>query len=182
MAFRFLRICDCPGEGLAIAIKNDRAITPPAETTARLSGGATDLAAGLVIGGVAALCIVNARGFEEADHTGVGPATFPMGIAIGLAICAALLAGRGVLAMTGKAENLPLVIGRPLWVVFGMGLVAAFPMLMTTAGYYISTAIWLPAFLLVAGYRNPIGIGLVTLGFLAFAKVAFEIILGVRLP
>ena len=168
----------CPGEGLAIAVKNDRVITRPDEIPARLTGGAADLAAGLVVGGVAALFIVHALRFEEADHTGVGPATFPMGIAILLAICAAMLAGRGVLTFSGRAENLPVHIGRPWWVALGIALITAFPALMTAADYYIATAIWLPAFLFVAGYRKPFGIGLVTLGFLAFAKVAFEIILG----
>ena len=179
---RFLRLCDCLGEGLAIAIKNDGVLTPPDEIPARLSGGAADLAAGLVAGGVAVLFIGHALRFEEADHTGIGPATFPMGIAILLAISAAMLAGRGVLTLCGRAENLEVAIGRPWWVALGIALVTAFPALMIAAGYYIATAMWLPAFLFVAGYRNPLGIGLVTLGFLAFAKVAFEVVLGVRLP
>lgn len=148
----------------------------------RIPAWAVDLAAGAAIVTAAGWFILQALGFEEADHTGVGPATFPMGIAILLALCGLLLAGRGVLAMRGGSLALPVEIGRPLWVLAGVALVAVFPALMTTAGYYITTAVWLPAFLLVAGYRKPVGMALVTFGFLAFAKVAFEMILGVRLP
>jgi hypothetical protein len=148
----------------------------------RIPGWTADFVAGLAVVTAAAWFVIQALGFEEADHTGVGPATFPVGIAILLGMCGAVLAIRGMLAGAGKALAPPVEIGRPAWVIAGIALVAAFPWLMTAAGYYVTVALWLPAFLLVAGYRKPVGIVLVTLGFLAFAKVAFEMILGVRLP
>jgi hypothetical protein len=53
---------------------------------------------------------------------------------------------------------------------------------MTNLGYFVGSALWMPALFVVAGYRKPLGIVLLAAGFLAFAKVAFEMILGVRLP
>jgi hypothetical protein len=53
---------------------------------------------------------------------------------------------------------------------------------MTTLSYYIGSALWMPAFFVVAGYRKPLGIVVLTVGFLAFAKVAFEMTLERRHP
>ena len=148
----------------------------------RLPGGLVDLVFGLALAGAAAGLWAVAGGFEEADHTGVGPATFPRGLAALLGVSGLLLGLRGALALAGVVASDEVVTHRPLSVLLGIVLVAVFPLLMTTAGYYIAVGVWLPVFLVVAGYRKPLGILLYTAGFLAFAKVAFEIILGVRLP
>lgn len=148
----------------------------------RLPGGLVDLVFGLALAGAAAGLWAVAGGFEEADHTGVGPATFPRGLAALLGVSGLLLGVRGALALAGVVASDEVVTHRPLSVLLGIVLVVAFPLLMTTAGYYIAVGAWLPVFLVVAGYRKPLGILLYTAGFLAFAKVAFEIILGVRLP
>ena len=148
----------------------------------RLPGGLVDLVFGLALAGAAAGLWAVAGGFEEADHTGVGPATFPRGLAALLGVSGLLLGVRGALALVGVVASDEVVTHRPLSVLLGIVLVVVFPLLMTTAGYYIAVGVWLPVFLVVAGYRKPLGILLYTAGFLAFAKVAFEIILGVRLP
>jgi hypothetical protein len=60
--------------------------------------------------------------------------------------------------------------------------VALFPLLMSSLGYYLATAAWLPLLLFVAGYRKPIGILVYTAGFLAFVKLGFDMILRTPLP
>lgn len=147
-----------------------------------LHSGLIDLIAGIALTSVAALFHVVAATFDEVDNTGTGPATFPKGIAILIGVTSTILAVRGLLALLAPAGSSRVTVGRPWAVAAGIGLVCAFPLMMTTLGYHPAIAIWLPAFLLVAGYRKPIGILLYTAGFMAFAKIAFEAILGVRLP
>ena len=154
----------------------------PATRPLELSGGAVDLALGLVLTAAAATLWLAAAGFDEVDHTGVGPATFPRGVSALLGATALIIAGRGIAALAGFAAREPVLTHRPLAVALGIGLVCAFPPLMTTAGYYAAVAVWLPAFLLVAGYRRPVGIVLATAGFVGFAWLVFQTLLGVRLP
>lgn len=147
-----------------------------------LGGGLVDLGAGLVLAAAGAGLFVVARSFDEVDNTGVGPATFPKGIAVLVVMTALMLAGRGAVSLTSTSAAVPVHIGRPLSVVVAMALVAAFPLMMTSLGYYLAMALWMPVLLVVSGYRQPIGIMLTTAGFMAFAKVAFELALSVRLP
>lgn len=137
---------------------------------------------GLVLAAGAAVLWLAAAGFDDVDNTGVGPATFPRGVSSLLAVASLLIAGRGVAALAGQAAREPVITHRPLAVALGIGLVCVFPLLMTTAGYHAAVAVWLPAFFLVAGYRKPVGIIAVTAGFIGFAWLVFETILGVRLP
>ena len=155
---------------------------PPNAPTLKLSGGAVDVVLGLVLAAAAAVLWIAAAGFDDVDTTGVGPATFPRGVAALLGATSLVIAGRGIAALAGLAAREPVVTHRPLAVALGIGLVCAFPPLMTTAGYHAAVAVWLPAFLLVAGYRKPVGIIAVTAGFIGFAWLVFETILGVRLP
>jgi hypothetical protein len=141
-----------------------------------------DLAVGLALVAVAAVFWFAAADFAEADSTGIGAATFPRGIAILLGVAAAMLAARAILSLYGRLPSVTSVISRPGHVLAGMGLVILFPVLMSNLGYYIGSALWMPALFIVAGYRQPLGIVILTAGFLVFAKVGFEMILGVRLP
>jgi Tripartite tricarboxylate transporter TctB family len=141
-----------------------------------------DLAVGLALVAVAAVFWFAAADFDEADSTGIGAATFPRGIAVLLGVAAAMLAARAILSLCGRLPSVTSVISRPGHVLAGMGLVILFPVLMSNLGYYIGSALWMPALFVVAGYRKPLGIVILTAGFLVFAKVGFEMILGVRLP
>jgi hypothetical protein len=141
-----------------------------------------DLAVGLALVAVAAVFWFAAAGFDEADSSGIGAATFPRGIAVLLGVTAAMLAARAIASLRGRLPSVPTVTSRPAQVLAGMGLVILFPVLMSNLGYYIGSALWMPALFVVAGYRKPLGIVILTAGFLVFAKVGFEMILGVRLP
>jgi hypothetical protein len=141
-----------------------------------------DLIVGLCLVLLAAAFWLGATQFYEIDVTGIGPATFPRGIAVLLGVGAILLVARALAALSGRSQTGITITDRPGHVVSGIILVVLFPILMTTLGYYISTALWMPALFVVAGYRKPLRIIFFTAGFLAFAKVAFEMILGVHLP
>lgn len=160
---------------------DDRSST---RTAARLQipGGAADVLYGLALATAAVLLFIVALSFDDVDHTGIGPATFPKGLTILLGITGLILAGRGIAGLLGMVDAQAIVIGRPLAVLAGIALVGAFPAMMTLLGYYVAIALWLPVFLLIAGYRKIVGIVLTTAGFMAIARVAFELMLGVRLP
>jgi hypothetical protein len=145
-------------------------------------GEVIDLVVGISLVVLAAAFWLGAAQFDETDTTGIGAATFPRGIAALLGVAAAMLVARASMALSGRVPTGITVTQRPGHVVTGMGLVILFPVLMTNLGFYIGSALWMPALFVVAGYRKPLGIVLLTAGFLAFAKVAFEMTLGVRLP
>ncbi len=111
-----------------------------------------------------------------------GPVAFPRGVAAMLAVCSALLVWRAVVARlrTGQSRIIP--VERPLPVLAAMGLVVLYPLLLEWLGYYVATGLWLPVLLWVSGYRRPLGLALVSLGFLAFTKVVFQQALGTPLP
>jgi hypothetical protein len=159
--------------------------TPPSPSppgSLVLAAGAMEMIVGVVLALAAVAIWLTAHAFDDAEGDAVGPATFPKGIAILLGVTAMLLAGQGLLARRGRSRLERVAIGRPFGVIGGAVLMIVFPALMKLIGYYAATAVFLPAFLLVAGYTRPLGILLVTAGFLIFAKVAFELALGVRLP
>lgn len=145
-----------------------------------LAGRLVDLGAGLILAAAGAVLFLVARSFDEVDNTGVGPATFPKGIAVLIVVTAAILALRG--SLPGPATPTQVRIGRPLAAIAAVALIGAFPSMMMHLGYYPAMALWMPALLVVSGYRRPIGILLTTAGFMAFAKIAFELALSVRLP
>ena len=159
-------------------------VNPQRSWTDRLAvrSEAVDLAVGIALVALAAAFWLGAAQFDEADTTGIGAATFPRGIAVLLGVAAVMLAARAFTALSGRMPTGITVTERPGHVVAGMGLVILFPVLMTNLGFYIGSALWMPALFVVAGYRKPLGIVMLTAGFLAFAKVAFEMTLGVRLP
>jgi hypothetical protein len=159
-------------------------VNPQSPWTDRLAvrSEVVDLVVGFALVVLAAAFWFGAAEFDEVDTTGISAATFPRGIAVLLGVAAAMLVARAFTALSGRLPTGITVTQRPGHVVAGMGLVILFPVLMTTLGFYIGSALWMPALFVVAGYRKPFGIAMLTAGFLAFAKVAFEMTLGVRLP
>ena len=159
-------------------------VNPPRPRTGRLAvrSEVIDLLVGFGLLILAAAFWLGAAQFDDVDVTGIGPATFPRGIALLLGVASVMLVARAIAALGGRTPAGINVTGRPGHVVAGMALVILFPVLMTNLGYFVGSALWMPALFVVAGYRKPLGIVLLTAGFLAFAKVAFEMILGVRLP
>ena len=156
---------------------------PSASRRLKLRSEVIDLAVGLCLALLALAFWLGAAQFAETDVTGIGPATFPRAIALLFGLATIILIARAVAGLRGLAPIGTVIFERPGYVIAGIVSVALFPvLLLTTLGYYIATALWMPAMFLIAGYRKPLGIVLYTVGFLVFTKVAFEMILGVRLP
>ena len=111
-----------------------------------------------------------------------GPVAFPRGVAAMLAICSVLFIWRSVVARIRMGHSREIPVERPASVFLSMVLVVVYPLLLEWLGYYVATGVWLPVLLWVSGYRRPLGIALVSLGFLAFTKVVFQQALGTPLP
>ncbi len=137
---------------------------------------------GAAICGVAAWFWIAAAAIEDEDGPGIGPTAFPRGLALCLGAAALVLVGRAVLRIASRRFDPVSVTGRPLSVLAGIALIVVFPALMTRLGYYPAMGLLIPSLLWVAGYRKPLGFVLYTVGFLAFTKVVFGLILKVPLP
>ncbi len=112
----------------------------------------------------------------------VGPAAFPRAISALLAVCSLLFIGRSVASRLRTGISTKIAIDKPAHVFVAMALVVVYPLLIDTLRYYIATGLWLPVFLWVSGYKRPLGIVLVSIGFLVFTKIIFDKILGTPLP
>lgn len=155
-------------------------VARPATIRVRLEVG--DLAIGVVLLAVAAWFWFEASGLEDYSDTGVGAADFPRGLAALLALgVAAFLVGAVWRVATQRAGHM-IVVERYVHVLIGMGLLIAFPVMMSRLGYYPAMAIWLTAFLWLADCRRPLTILICVAGLLLFTKVVFENILATSLP
>ena len=63
-----------------------------------------------------------------------------------------------------------------------MALVIAYPLLITTFGYYVVTGPWLIVLLFAAGYRKLLPKIIYSIGFLIFTKLVFQMLIGIPLP
>ena len=111
----------------------------------------------------------------------LGPATFPYIIVIVIAFLSCLLIYRG-LKNKNDAEQPIIKIKRKNNVFFVILLVLVYIILLPIIGYYISTALAFPAILWFAGERKPLKIVSITAGFIVFALLVFDMLLGVPLP
>jgi hypothetical protein len=132
--------------------------------------------------GVAGWFWVAAGDIPDEGEPGIGPTAFPMGLALCLGAAALILVGGAVRRIASRRFGPESVTGRPLYVLAGIALVAAFPAVMMRFGYYPAMGLLVPSLLWVAGYRKLLGILLYTAGFLAFTKLVFGLILKVPLP
>jgi hypothetical protein len=158
--------------------------TPPKETPPN----GTSLNGPLLNGIGAALLLALATwlwvGAADIDGGGGGmtaPDGFPRLVAVLLGASSLLLLVQSIRAARERGWA-PIVVRRPRPVVAAIVLVAVYPLLIATLGYYVATAAWMVPFLLLAGMRHPAGIAASTLGFLLFTKVLFQTVLGTPLP
>jgi len=115
------------------------------------------------------------------NQSDLGPATFPYIIIFLMAILACVLIYRGVKERENTKQPV-IKIKRQNSVLLVILGVFIYINLMPIIGYYISTLISLPVILWFAGEKKPIKIALLSGGFLLFAKVVFDMLLGVPLP
>lgn len=141
-----------------------------------------DIVVGLGLLAVAAWFIIQSLAIPADPGAAVGAADFPRGLAALLGAAALALVGLAVRRLAAGRPGHATSIRRPLRVVVGAVLLAAFPAMMTSLGYYPAMAIFLSAFLYLADCRKPLWILANVAGFLAFTKIVFEMILLTPLP
>lgn len=162
-----------------------------AEVTASVHGGreAFRLPAFVLDAGIGAVMLAIGlwfwfgAGWIQSQSRGLmSPIAFPRAISAMLVLCAVLLIARS-LAPGRLAKASALVsVERPWFVLAAMGMTILYPLLMASLGYYLATALWLPPFFWIAGYRKPVGVALATAGFLVFTRVIFQHVLGTPMP
>lgn len=111
-------------------------------------------------------------------RTMIGPGTFPK--YTGLLLIALCLA-QALASFLGRARGGGLAVERPLMVGIAVALVLLFPAAMERIGYYLTAAIWVPAFAWVAGMREIGAFVVITVSILALARFVFEGLLGTPL-
>lgn len=110
-----------------------------------------------------------------------GPAAFPILITITMAILSVFLLVKGI-RDKNKESQIFITIKRGksvLWVVVSL---VAYVIVMPLAGYFISTVVMFPVLLYFAGEKNWKRLALLSISFVVFAKVVFQMILRVPLP
>lgn len=154
---------------------------PPAPV-ANISLELGDIVVGLTLVAVAAWFFIASYDIPDFSGTSIGAADVPRGLAVLLALGSLGLIGAAAWRLASSRPGPAMTVRRPLRVATGAALLAAFPVLMSWAGYYPAMAVFLAAFLYLADYRKPVPLLIVVVGFLAFTKVVFEMILQTPLP
>ncbi|NLC21867.1 MAG: tripartite tricarboxylate transporter TctB family protein [Halomonadaceae bacterium] len=126
--------------------------------------------------------IVEAMSFPTRGSAWVQAHTFPIGIGI-LGILSALVLGLLAIRRIQTKQHQELVeVHKPLVVFAGLACTVLYALLLNWLGFYLTSALFTTALGYAAGIRK---IGLLvalTLGFLVFTKLVFELTLGTPLP
>lgn len=109
----------------------------------------------------------------------IGPGTFPM---IAGALLTTLCIAQAAISIRNRKLDGSVPLNRPLAMPFAMGLMLGFPFAMDSFGYYLTAAIWVPAFAWVAGMREIVTMAITTSIVLALARFVFQMLLGTPLP
>ncbi|MFZ5634385.1 MAG: tripartite tricarboxylate transporter TctB family protein [Bacillota bacterium] len=108
-----------------------------------------------------------------------GPAIFPQLISLALIILGLTLSGRAVPKVRTGGK---IFIKRKWNITASVFLFILYAFAMPPAGYYIATAVFIPAMLILAGENRWRHVLIMTASFLLFALGAFDVLLGVPLP
>lgn len=137
---------------------------------------------GLLMTGLATWLWVGAADIDGAGDGPLGPDGFPRLVAALLGLTSLVLVAQSAWAARGGLRQVAIRVQRLPAVGAAILLVGAYPVLISYLGYYAATAVWMLPFLWVAGMRHPAGIVASAAGFLLFAKVLFQMVLGTPLP
>lgn len=148
----------------------------------RVPARVLDASIGAVMLAIALWFWLEAAAIQSHSRSLMGPVAFPKAISALLALCALLMIGRSLAPSRLAAAAAAVSVERPWFVLAAMGMTIAYPLLIGALGYYLATALWLPPFLWISGYRQPFGMVFGTLGFLIFTRVIFQHVLGTPMP
>ncbi len=126
--------------------------------------------------------IIQAMGFPTRGSAWVQAHTFPIGIGI-LGILSAIVLGFLAIRRIQTKQFLEVVeVHKPLIVLFGLVCTLLYVLVINWLGFYLTSALFTTAFGYAAGIRKLWALSALTLGFLAFTKLIFDMALGTPLP
>ncbi|HZG73319.1 MAG TPA: tripartite tricarboxylate transporter TctB family protein [Chondromyces sp.] len=111
----------------------------------------------------------------------VGPAAFPILSAVGIILASVFYMIREIGKRKAESGE-KIIINDRNKVLISMGLLVLYALVMQLAGYYIASAIFVPVFLFVTGVRSLLKVVPVSIGFILFVYVAFDVLLEIPLP
>jgi putative tricarboxylic transport membrane protein len=111
----------------------------------------------------------------------VGPSAFPMLSAVGIILVSAVCIVRFVRGRN-KEEAEKITIRNQNKVLLSMALLVAYVLVMQMAGYYIASILFIPVFLYAVGVKRLVQLVPISAGFVLFAYVVFDYLLGVPMP
>lgn len=156
-------------------------VDPTATRVAAISASMANGIGALLLMALAAWLWIDAAYIDAVGGGGLGPDSFPRLVAALLALCCLVLLIQSVRGAFSRSVG-SITVSRPIQVVAAVVLVCVYPPLIGALGYYGATVLWMPPFLILAGMRKPIGIFASVAGFLLFAKVMFQMALGIPMP
>ncbi len=141
-----------------------------------------EIGAGIVMLAIALIALSEAVQLPPSmNPMDIGPAAFPYLIIGGIIVCSLVLIVKAYRKHSqGDEEKVTIV--RANMVVVSIVILIVYAILIPILGYYLSTALAMIGLLLSSGQKRLIKLVFVTGGFLLFAWIGFENILGVPLP
>lgn len=140
-----------------------------------------EIVGALALIGLAGWFLIESQSLSGSIATSIGPATFPIGIALLLMLTALALLGSAIKRLLANRQESHIQIRRPLTIGIVAILLCAFPYAMATFGYYPTMGIWLFPFAWATNVRKPLPLIGLVIGFLLFSKLVFEMLLGTPL-
>jgi putative tricarboxylic transport membrane protein len=111
----------------------------------------------------------------------VGPSAFPILSSAGIILASGVYLVREV--RKGKKDEAErITIRNQNKVLLSMIFLVAYVMVMQMAGYYIASVLFIPIVLFTVGVRRLVQLVPLSAGFVLFAYVVFDVLLGVPMP
>ena len=131
---------------------------------------------------IALLLWIGANYIDRSNTGVVGPAGFPRGVALIFGTISLVMALRSAIELRSGRNTAAIEFVQPIAVLAAIVMVVAYPLLLGSFNYYLVTGPWLIGLFLITGFRRPLLMLLCAFGFLVFAKLVFEMLMGIPLP
>ncbi|MCL7749227.1 tripartite tricarboxylate transporter TctB family protein [Halalkalibacter alkaliphilus] len=141
-----------------------------------------NIIASVIFIGIGAWFLIGTLALPTASNAAdVGPRAFPLIMSISIITFSIVLLIQSILSIK-KGEQKSVKFTKLMNVTVFAGLLILYAYLVPRIGYFVSTLIFFPFIILATGERSWKKVVFITIGFLAFAKLAFDMLLGVPLP
>lgn len=164
------------------AAGSDRPLYEPGQQQIAFRAAVLDVIVGTILTLLALGLWIGADYIERSSAGLMGPAGFPRGIALILGATSLLTAIRGVIDLRTGRDDERVTVDQPIPVLVTLLLVVAYPLLISSFGYYLATGPWLVALFFATGNRKPLPMLCYAAGFLIFTKLVFQMLIGIPLP